>query len=411
MSTTFEVGAGDTFASIARKQYGSEQHAKLVEQANPGLSEPLPVGAVITTPPVAGAPVDLVALGAANDEDEVALLVDGKRFRFWTDISITLALDAMASVDFNAPFEPEDPEFRETFRPFSFKPVVVTLDGEPLFTGTMLTPTPALTPDGTAVAVSCYSRPGVLDDCTPPAGAFPLEFNGQSLPAIAGQLCAPFGIAVEFASEPGPAFERVALDPSSSVLPFLADLAKQRSRVMTSSPAGGLEFPNVTPVGSPVAYLREGESPLVSVTPQFAPQDYYSHVTGLESVTLGADGSQFTVKNVHLIGVVRPLTFKGPDVEGGDIKTATQAKSGRMFGNMVTYSLVLSTWRDPQGAHWRPNTTLVLHAPSAMVYQPYEFLVRQVVLTKNGDSRVAELEIVLPGSFTGETPETLPWAG
>lgn len=409
MSTTFKAAPGDTFASISRKQYGYEAYAQLVAQANPGLTEPIPPGTVLTVPSAPGAPVDLIARAPADSENEVALLINGKRFRFWTGLSITLQLDAMASVDFTAPFEPSEREFRDTFRPFSYTPVVVLVGGEPLFTGTMLTPTPSLVPEGVSVSVACYAKPGVLDDCTAPASAFPLEFNGRTLPEVAGALCAPFGFAVVFDAAPGPAFERVALDPSASILPFLAELAKQRSRVMTSSPSGDLTFPAVTAAGNPVAQLREGEPPLLSVAPQFAPQEYYSHVTGLESVTLGADGSQFTVKNARLVGVVRPLTFSGPDVEGGDIKTATQAKAGRMFGNMVSYVITVPTWRDPQGRLWAPNTTLTLLAPSAMVYQPYEFLVRRVTLTHDGSAEAAELELVLPGAFSGEVPERLPW--
>lgn len=409
MSTTYKTVAGDTFASIARKQYGSELQALLVQQANPGLAEPIPVGTFVTTPTEAGAVQNATAQGRTDGPNEVALLINGQRFRFWTDMSITLSIDAMASVEFTAPFEPESREFRDAFRPFSYAPVVVTVGGDPLFTGTMLTPTPSVTDTGVAVSVSCYARPAVLDDCTAPASAFPLEFNGQALPEIAKTLCAPFGFSVTFEGMPGPAFERVALDPKTSVLPFLAELAKQRALVMTSSPGGDLAFPSITKAGSPVAQLREGVPPLLSVAPQFAPQDYYSHVTGLESVALGGSGSQFTVKNPHLPGVVRPKTFGGPDVEGGDIKTATESKSGRMFGNMVAYTIAVPTWRDPLGRLWAPNTTLVLEAPSAMIYRPYEFLVRRVTLTRNEDAEAAELELVLPGSFSGETPEVLPW--
>lgn len=409
MSTTYSVRPGDTFASIARRQYGSEQYARLVAQANPGASEPLQVGASIVTPPApAGLPARIAPASAAG-LNEVALLIKGEVFRFWTEITVNTALDEMATVEFSAPFDSENVAFRNAFRPFTFAPVVVLVGGQPQFTGTMLTPTPSVTPDGVTVAVSCYSQPGVLDDCTAPASAFPLEFNRQALPDIAAALCSPFGLAVVADGTPGPAFERVALEPGANVLQFLADLARQRSLVMTSTPLGALQFPSVVRPGRPVAQLREGESPLLSVSPEFSPQDYYSHVTGLEPVSVGTFGSQFTVKNPHLLTAVRPLTFKGDDTEGGDVATATQAKAGRMFGNMVTYTVELATWRDPQGALWAPNTTLTLLAPSAMVYSPYEFIVRRVSLRKNGDSEVATLQLVLPGSFSGEIPERLPW--
>lgn len=409
MSTTASVQPGDTFETIAKRQYGSELQANLVAAANPGLSEPLPVGASVVLPGSRDVPPLRAANVQAAGVNEVSLLIGGAVFRYWTDITINLALDEMATVEFSAPFDPENVAFRNAFRPFSFSPVVVMVGGAPAFTGTMLTPTPSVTPDGVTVAVSCYSQPGVLDDCTSPAAAFPLEFNRQALPDIAAALCSPFGLAVVFDGTPGPTFERVALDPGGPVLQFLADLARQRSLVMTSTPLGALQFPAVTGTGRPVAQLREGESPLLSVSPQFSPQDYYSHITGLEPVSIGTGGSQYTVKNPHLLTAVRPLTFKGDDTEGGDITTAVKAKAGRMFGNMVTYTVELATWRDPRGALWAPNTTVTLHAPSAMVYNPYELIVRRVSLRKDGDGETATLELVLPGSFSGEIPGRLPW--
>lgn len=409
MSTTFEVSQGDTFATIARKAYGSERYAGLVAQANPGAAEPLQIGAVLTIPPLAGAPADIIGNAPANNLSEVAVLINGRRFRFWEEVAITQTVDAVDSLELLAPFEPDSDEFRATFRPFSYARVVVTVGGDELFTGTMVGVMPQLTDNGRAVSVSCYSTPGVLGDCTPPASAFPVEFNGLPLSEIASALCAPFGIDVVFDGEQGPAFERVAVEPGGSILEFLSGLAKQRSLVVSSNQSGALLFPAPAETGRPVAVLTEGQSPLLSITPTFSPQDYYSHITGLEPVLVGTGGSQFTVRNTRLSGVVRPHTFKSSDVQGGDIKTAVNAKAGRMFGNMASYTLAVDTWRDPSGNLWRKNTTIVVSAPGAMIYGPYEFVIRAVKLGRNGDAETAELEIVLPGSFSGEIPEVLPW--
>jgi len=145
------------------------------------------------------------------------------------------------------------------------------------------------------------------------------------------------------------------------------------------------------------------------VSPFFSPQQYYSHITGLESVLVGTSGSQYTVRNPYLAGVIRPHTFKSPDTQGGTVQDSVRAKAGRMFGNMAAYGVQVSTWRDPSGALWRPNTTVVLNAPGAMVYSDYEFVVRSVRFDRTGDNESAELDLVLPGSFSGKIPEALPW--
>jgi len=193
------------------------------------------------------------------------------------------------------------------------------------------------------------------------------------------------------------------------VLTFLADLAKQRNLVITNTRRGALQFFKAVITGNPVAQLEQGASPVLSVTPFFSPQEYYSHITGIEPVIVGLEGSQFTVKNPFPSGVMRPFTFTAPDTEDSNIKSAVDAKMSRMFGNMISYSVQLNTWRDPSGRLWEPNTTINLQAPGAMVYGNYEFIIRSVQFEQNRESEQAVLSLVIPGSFSGQIPESLPW--
>ena len=409
MSITYSVLAGDTFESIARKKYGTEQESYRIAAANPGVSEPLSAGTTITVPTLPDAPENVPQAAASSADDEVAILVDGKRFRFWDQVRIVRSLDAMDMVEFGAPFDSELPGFKDTFRPFSFKTVVITVGGTPLFTGTMVSVNPVIGNDRKTVSVSGYSLPGVLNDCTPPASAFPLEYDGQGLREIATALAAPFGLTVDFQAEPGAIFERVAIEPGKRILTFLAELAKQRKLVISSTPLGKLVFLRSVETGTPVARLQQGQPPILSITPFFSPQEYYSHITGMESVVMGLAGSQFTVKNPRLTGVTRPLTFGAPDTLDADVKSAVEAKVGRMFGNMVSYSVRVSTWRDPSGELWAPNTLIQLLAPDAMIYAEYKFVIRSVEFNRDRASETATLNLVIPGAFSGKIPEGLPW--
>ena len=409
MSTTYRTIAGDTLETVARKVYGSDLYASRVSAANPGASEPFSPGTVLTVPPLSDSPDSRASRAPFSSPNEVAVMIDGQRFRFWTELRLTRSLDAMDTLEFGAPFDADAPGFREAFRPFSYKPLQVTVGGELLFKGTMIGVTPSVTPTQKSISISGYSRPGVLNDCTPPSSAYPLEFNDLGLPEIAATLASPFGIPVQFEeTDGGPPFERVAIEPGSTILSFISDLARQRSLVVSSTPQGRLLF-QTSVVGFPVANLKQGASPVLSITPFFSPQQYFSHITGLESVLVGTEGSNYTVKNPHLAGVLRPFTFSPSDVEGGDTKTAVAAKAGRMYGNMASYSIELSTWRTPAGDLWAPNTTVILHAPDAMIYEPYTFVVRSVRFSKDDSSETATLDLVVPGAFNGEVPEALPW--
>lgn len=403
----YKVIAGDTFESIARKRYGDETQARRISSANPGTSEPLVVGTQLIIPDQPGAPKNVLQQAQAGSENEVAVLIEGKRFRFWENIRITRSIDAMDTVEFTAPLEEE---FRDTFRPFSYKPLVVTVGGTPLFTGTMVGILPNVSANRRTLDISGYSLPGVLNDCTPPASTMEqLEFFDQGLEEITKAMVAPFGLDVQFDADAGAIFDLVAIDVDVKVLRFLTKLAKQRNLIVSSTADGVLLFHQSVSPGSPIAVLSQGSSPVVAVTPALNPQEYYSHITGVDPYLVGLDGSQFTVKNERLAGVVRPFTFKTPDTIDSNVKTAVDAKVGRMFGNAASYVLELSTWRDPKGELWTPNTTIKLQAPGAMIYNSYEFVIRSVELNKASNAETAWLTLVIPGSFSGKVPGTLPW--
>ena len=414
LSTTFNVIAGDTFESIARKKYGTEKEALRIAKANPGVSEPLTAGIILVIPSLSDAPQNIQQQSIADNEDEVAILINGKRFRFWDKVRITRSIDSMATFELGAPFDHAAPGFRETFKPLTFNTVTVTVGGEPLFTGIMVLVTPVIENNQRVIAVSGYSLPGVLNDCTPPASMFAdnngsLQFDDQGLREIATTLAAPFGINVEFKADQGAIFDSVACDPGKKVLSFLIELAKKRNLIISDTVRGKLVFLKSTTTGQPVARLQQGSSPVFSVVPTFNPQEYYSHITGIEPFIPNLPGLQFTVKNERLQGVVRPLTFKIPDTKDADLKTAVEAKIGRMFGNAASYSIGVATWRDSKGKLWTPNTTITLLAPDAMIYNEYEFEIRSVEFNRERSVETAILNLVIPGSFSGKIPKVMPW--
>ena len=407
MPTTYKVVTGDTAASISRKQFGTEAKAGLIYQANPGLAEStLTPGTEITIPK---APSLTPKTTDAASSTEVSITVEGSRFRFWDNITFTLAADAIPTVEFGAPMEPSNADFKRVFRPFSYYDVETFLGGSQLFAGTLVGIKPGSDAESSRVTASCYGRPGVLNDCTMPASAFPLQFDGLTLKAIIEKAIAPFGLSAQFDADTGAVFDSVALEPGAKVWPFLAGLAKKRNLLLTSTAAGALRVWAPTASGQVVAKLADGQGPVVRITPFFSEQDYYSHVTGLEPTIAGLAGSKFTVTNARLKGVVRPYTFQAEDTETGTVKTAVQSKISRMFASAVSYSVEVDTWQRPDGSVYQPGDLIMLRAPRAMVYDWFTFMVRNIRFNADARSRTATLNLVLPEAFTGAVPEAMPW--
>lgn len=348
--------------------------------------------------------------------DNELLTPDGRKignyFGYWADLEIRRSIDAYSQASFKAPFEPSRPEFREIFRPFSFKPLKVRHELQAFFTGTLVDVRPSVEPNSRTVDVSGYALPGVLDDCTTPAPTdeVPLEYRNLGLRAICQKICAPFGIGVEFQADEGAPFEKVKLEIDKELQAFLVDLAQQRNLVLTDTRDGKLLCWKSVETGSPRARLVLGEPPLTNVSASFSPQDYFSELTGFAQKKRRKTAARWTELNPWLREILRPHSFKLDDTERGDARDATLAKLGRMFAGMASYQVDdIPTWRDPQGRLWEPNTTITLLAPDAMCYRETEFLVREVTLKQSATSETASLNLVLPGAFSGKVPEHLPW--
>jgi prophage tail gpP-like protein len=352
-------------------------------------------------------------------DDDVALLIQSQQWHYFDDLEVHLGLDSHPTVGFTAPFDPRRPELRATFKPFQFRPLEVLISGDPLFTGVLVDVAPRTGPDATTLTCSGYSRAAMLEDVNLPADKVPFQAAGLSLKQIAERVAGVYGVGVIMDGPEGASFRSVKtrskrldtkLEHDQKLGDFLAQLAKQRGLVITSTTRGDLLFQESVKPGNPVARFVEGEPPIVGITPTFSPQEYYSEITGFTSAKRGSGGSKFTQRNERLAGgVLRALSFHLDDIEKGDAPKAVAAKMGRMFANCFSITLQLPTWRDPSGALWSPNTTVLLTAPGAMVYAETELLVRDVFLKRSNGEQTATLGCVLPGVFSGDIPAKLPW--
>lgn len=340
--------------------------------------------------------------------EDVALTIDGAYWRSWGDLEIKRAIDAVSTFSFGAPFEPERAAFRSTFKPFTFKPLKLETNGEDLLTGVLVGVEPSIDAERREVAVSGYSKPGVLGDVCMPAHTFPVAYDGMKLSQIAKVICDEFALDLVVEGSDGAPFDRTAMEPTQSPFAFLAELAKQRSMVISDTPSGALRIWQPPTSGSAVVRLKEGTPPLVAMSPSYQPQAYFSEITGLKNANAGRAGGRHTEPN-PLTTSKRPHSFTVEDADKGDVPAATKAKLARMFGNMFTVTVDVPTWRDPSGALWEPNAFVNLEAPGAMIYTPTDFIIREVTLRQNAENISASLALVLPGAFSGGIPTRFPW--
>lgn len=396
MYTTYK---NDTFSVISRRVFGSEKYAKEISAVNPDLIEPLRAGLSVVLPST----IPGLTRIEKSSPNAVTIIINGKEFKYWTSITIERQIDAVTVVNFEAPI------FRDVFKPLSFSPVEVLIGGKRIMNGMLLNVLPHINENKTCTITS-YARSGALTDCTPGQKMFPVEYSDANLQYIANNMCGPFGLKVEFPDGPGPTFGRVACEQGSHVMAFLARLSRQRDLIISDNDSGGITFKKSVKPGNPVESLEQGKFPLISISADFNPQQYYSHITGIQPTIIGLPGGVVTVKNKFLPEVFRPYVFDVPDTVDNTVTVTAHTQLSRMLGNCVRYTVRVADWRTSKGELWKPNTTVLLTAPDAMIYNRYEFIIRSVSLTKSTSSgEIAELGLTLPGAYSSEVPKGLPW--
>jgi prophage tail gpP-like protein len=336
---------------------------------------------------------------------------DGRRFGEWSEIELSIGLDSYRCASLTGPFDPDRKEMRAAFEPLSFPALTVEIGDELFLTGKGQDVSPSVDATQASVCVTAYSTPFWLTEICAAPELLPLEFNGLDLKQIAQRLAgSSLGLVVNLDGKAGAKFQRVKCQPDDDLHGFLAELALQRGFVMSDTASGDLAFRSEGATGSPVARLKG--QPLGRVSAQFQPGRWFSHITGRACKRSGQQhGSKYTQRNELYRSIFpRHNCASTGDTGSADVPRATKAMVGRMVASSATYTVEdLPTWRDPSGALWKPNTTIQLTAPGAMIYSETELLIRAVKFKQRAEVETATLELVLPGSFGGKLPTRLPW--
>jgi prophage tail gpP-like protein len=341
---------------------------------------------------------------------DVQIEIDGEAWDFWSSVTLTEFADSIAQVELICNFDPKRRELREKFKPFSYKEVVVFLGGKIRFIGTMMGVDPRVNAESSEVTVTAYALCGRLADVTATPEQFPTEYKNLNLDKIAKSMCEPIGIAAKVdGSTSGTPFEKIQLKPGQKILDLLISLAKQRSLIVTSAQNGDLKIYKPATNFNAVATLTEAQ-PVTEVTPTFDTQNYHTSITAISKTKGGKRGSKFTARNPFVTGFdSRPYVYELNDTDPADVPEAVNARLGRMFADTVSYEIEVATVLDQNGEYWTPDRFITLNAPGAMVYKTTPLYLMGTRLKFTPSSKTASLKCVLPGSLSGDLPESFPW--
>jgi prophage tail gpP-like protein len=424
MSRVHNVISGDTLGAISIRYLGTSSKWKKIVDNNPQLagrrtaSDGSPLiypGDRLVIPEErterAVSPQTARTVTVANGPQDVSIIIDGKKFTGFTGYEINLNYDSFDTFSFSAPYDIAQNELKSAITPFAFKDCELYYFDDLLFKGTLLTPDPELQAEATEITLQGYPLCAVLNDCTVPPTKYPADYLNVTIQDIADPIAETYGIKIAYPDGPGESFPDVACEPTETVLGFLIKLAQQRKLLFSNDENGRLVFFKAKKESAFVSF-KEGNSPLVSITPQFNAQDFFSHITGHTKTDSEKDSFSFTWENSYLInkGITRHKTIMIDDaITTADLENAVKAHAGRMYADCVSYSLQCDTHVNEKGKVFKKGMTVCIQAPGAMITRQTNFIARNIKLLRTAEAKTAELSLVLPGSFMEELPEALPW--
>jgi prophage tail gpP-like protein len=91
------------------------------------------------------------------------------------------------------------------------------------------------------------------------------------------------------------------------------------------------------------------------------------------------------------------------------VENAVLARAGRMFADCVSYSLDCEGHLNEKGNVFKKGMTVCIEAPGAMITRQTNFIARNIKLARDNNGKTTNIDLVLPGSFTDELPEVMPW--
>ena len=267
---------------------------------------------------------------------------------------------------------------------------------------------PNVTAQSRTVTLSAYSRCAVINDTCVPISAYPVEVRGFKLDKIAKSITETFPFDVVVNADMGASFSVATIKPEKRIAPYLTELAKQRDIVLTNNLEGNLLLTKATESES-VAHLKDNQPPLLSVTPSFSEQSYYSDYTAILPVIIRQNPTSYTAKNRKLTNALRVDNYMATDSFNGDEKTVAESRRARGLANSISYTCQLATLRTKKGVLYAVNTFVNIEAPNAMIYRDTKMFVRGVTMSLTASARVCELELTLPEAYNGKEVEVLPW--
>lgn len=340
--------------------------------------------------------------------DVLELRVNGQRYRRWTSLSVSAAMDACSgafSLSLTEQWSNQD-------EPWPILPgdaCEVRVGDDVLISGYVEIFRPSFGAREHTINVQGRDRTGDLIECSVLASEF-LNVDAMQLATL---VCEPFGIPVRADVSVGDRFRKVAVQQGETAWELIDRYCRQRKLLAMADGAGGLL---ITRTGSQRGQsLQQGVNILSASGALDYSQRFGRYIvrsqTGYSADTDGETEAHVEAEATDPVIArkrYRPLLIVG-EADGTLAAARERAtwEANNRIGRSASAEVVVQGWRQSSGGLWRPNLILPVQAP--WLRMDGDMLVREVRYTKDPQSgTTATLSLVSPQAFEPEPPQAAP---
>lgn len=349
---------------------------------------------------------------AADGQDTVKLLVNGKSYEGWQSVTVKRSLKAVSGA-FDLGVVAESGDDRAPWGIIPGYECKVQIGSDTVITGYVDTVSPKFDSGSRSVGISGRDKTADIVDASavPP----PSSWMNISLFALAKKLAKPFGVAVSVdpsaAKESNrPLLNEVRLHPGESVFEFLERQARFAAVLLTSDGAGGILITKSS-YARAATNLVQGEN-LVSAEAEYDFKGRFGKYV-VYGQGLCAEGESVPELDFLLKGVAtdpevkryRPMVITAEKLaDPAAVRKRAEweakvraAKSARVRATVVG-------WRQGDGTLWRPN--LIAVVKSSWLGINLEMLITSVTLTKSNAGTLTDLELERADAYSPDPTVT-----
>jgi len=332
--------------------------------------------------------------------------INNEFYNFFDNITINYKLDSVASLfSFDARFNPDNAAHRLIFQPLTYNKVEIFDNNDVLkFTGTSINTGLGSNSKRDLQSISGYSKGGILEDCTIPYSAYPLENLNVSLKDIASKLLKEFGlnfiIDSSVQNEMNLNYPKTVAGPEETVKEFISKLAAQRNIILSHDAKGNLIFFKPDAKSKSKAYFNAENT--TSMALSVNGQGMHSTISVIRQPS--KDNPSLspvdTISN-HLLKTNRTIVKVLSSGTETDTKKAADNVLADELKNIVV-DVELNRYEN-----LNCGDIVEVHNHEIFLFHKIRLMVSEIVVTETNSEEKMSLKLMLPETFTGEEPKNI----